>query len=123
MRALPRGEGAFNEIFRRYVNRAKKVRRPFELTRDEFRAFTKQNCHYCDCPPMQEHLRKNVRGYRVYTGPYIYNGVDRLNSKLGYTKDNCVACCGRCNKMKLDMTVEQFVTACREIVNHMEKTQ
>jgi hypothetical protein len=27
-------------------------------------------------------------------------GLDRIDSKKGYTKDNCVPCCGFCNNLK-----------------------
>ncbi len=39
-----------------------------------------------------------------------YNGIDRKNSTLGYTMDNCVTCCGSCNIMKNKFTEEEFIS-------------
>ena len=37
-----------------------------------------------------------------------YNGIDRLDSSLGYTKDNIVTCCKICNYAKNKMKFEDF---------------
>jgi len=39
---------------------------------------------------------------------YIYNGIDRVDNSLGYVKENCKSCCFRCNKIKRDMSLEEF---------------
>lgn len=33
-------------------------------------------------------------------GHYEYNGVDRLDNALGYTRENCVPACRPCNAAK-----------------------
>lgn len=37
------------------------------------------------------------------------NGIDRRDSSLGYTLENCLPACGVCNKAKLDYTEEEFL--------------
>ena len=37
------------------------------------------------------------------------NGIDRVNSSLGYTKNNTVACCLYCNRAKMDMERNDFL--------------
>lgn len=44
-----------------------------------------------------------------------YIGVDRINSEIGYTKENCVSCCTICNYMKNSMDVASFLRKVREI--------
>lgn len=39
---------------------------------------------------------------------YVHNGVDRVDNALGYTPDNCVPCCSRCNYAKRAMPRGEF---------------
>jgi hypothetical protein len=94
---------SFNRILNNYRNNAKKRNILFELTEDQFKILTKQNCFYCNCSPSQVSVVKSG------SGNYIYNGIDRLDSKQGYTMDNTVPCCGRCNEAKNDLSYEDFV--------------
>lgn len=72
------------------------------LTYEEFCEFTKQKlCHYCSST-----LVWNVSGR---SSSYGYN-LDRKNNLLGHSKENCVACCGNCNRTKGDrFTYEEFM--------------
>lgn len=45
---------------------------------------------------------------------YTYNGVDRLDSSMGYTPDNCVPCCWECNNMKGASLTEEEMMAVAE---------
>lgn len=45
---------------------------------------------------------------KYMNGPYVYNGLDRVNNLLGYELTNVVPCCNICNRAKKDMTYEQF---------------
>jgi len=115
LKVLPDGEGSFRQLYRTYKNWAKVDCREFNMSPEEFRELTQGNCFYCGIAPSQVIQRK-------FGTPYVYNGVDRLDSKLGYTKHNCVPCCGTHNKMKLDMSVAEFLEACRSVVRfHPEK--
>lgn len=40
--------------------------------------------------------------------PWKHNGIDRVDSSKGYTLDNCVPCCSKCNYAKHEMSVEEF---------------
>lgn len=37
-----------------------------------------------------------------------FNGIDRLDSSLGYSSENCVPCCSDCNFAKNAKSPEQF---------------
>ena len=99
---LSKGESAFNVLYGRYKRRALDKELSFRLTKKNFKSLTKQNCFYCDAIPNQIVLQQRQNG------SYIYNGIDRLDNNKGYTKDNCVSCCGKCNKMKLAMSFSGF---------------
>lgn len=66
----------------------------FTLTRDEFIAIrTGAVCHYCG-GSLPEY------GY----------GIDRVNSRDGYTRENVVPCCRLCNTVKADeLTYSEMV--------------
>jgi 5-methylcytosine-specific restriction endonuclease McrA len=42
-------------------------------------------------------------------GKGLKNGIDRIDSNKGYTMDNCVSCCWTCNRMKGNMTQQNFL--------------
>ena len=96
------GEAALNTIYGSYKIGAKKRNHEFDLSKNEFKRLISKNCYYCDKKPKQ--IRKQKDTY----GEYIYNGIDRVNNKLGYNKKNCVTCCKFCNIMKLDLTQKEF---------------
>ncbi len=112
---LPHGEGAFNAIFRNYRRGAKARGYGFSLTKKAFRSLTKQNCHYCGQVP----ARKKKKA--TYNGGYIFNGVDRVNNKKGYTPSNTVTCCWVCNRMKRTMSEKEFITHTQKVVRYQAK--
>jgi hypothetical protein len=70
-----------------------------DLTYKQFLQFTEVNsCHYCSKPvDWKPH------------GDTGYN-LDRKNNSLGYSVENCVVCCGDCNKLKGDrFTYEEML--------------
>ena len=44
-----------------------------------------------------------------------YNGIDRVDSTKGYTKDNVVSCCRSCNMAKAELTVTEFFKHIKQI--------
>ena len=101
-RRLSKGEAAFNTLYSSYKRRAERKNLCFELTKEQFRSLTKQNCFYCGCHPSSIY---NPR----YNGGYIYNGVDRVDNIIGYISENCVPCCKDCNKAKGTRSYIEFI--------------
>lgn len=99
--SLKNGKAGFNIVYRKYTFRAKNRNIKFNLTKNQFRILIKKKCHYCKLPPQQY-----IRG--TYKKQYLYNGIDRLNSKYGYSLTNCVACCGTCNRAKLTLSEKEY---------------
>ena len=48
----------------------------------------------------------------------LLNGLDRADSKKGYTKENCRPCCWGCNKAKSNQTESEFYEMIIRIVKH-----
>lgn len=98
----PNFESFKNEIFKNYVRAAKKRNYSFGLTKEEFVELIGGDCHYCgDKPNMSWHGTKRTI---INLDSFRYNGVDRKNNTLGYTKENCVSCCKICNNSKSTLT-------------------
>lgn len=50
-----------------------------------------------------------------------HNGIDRLNSSIGYEVDNCVPCCYICNRAKAQLDDKTFLNHITKIYNHRIK--
>jgi len=103
---LPYGEASFRSLYASRKTDAKKRNIIFELNIEEFRQLAEGICQYCGIPPSQTMLGTYHGGVN---GGYVYNGIDRIDSTKGYTRDNVVSCCGRCNLAKRKMTVNEFL--------------
>lgn len=109
----PTGEAAKHSCYKDYVNRSKKKNISFELTKEQFLALTQYPCYYCGREPRT--VRGNC-GRRKVNGEFIYNGLDRIDSDIGYKKDNIVTCCEICNKAKRDMSQQDFLEWINDII-------
>jgi hypothetical protein len=99
-------ESNLRSLYVQYRHQAIKRGYTWSLSREQFAALTKQDCHYCGVPPIQEHIGR----YGSTNGkPYIYNGIDRADNAKGYEADNVVPCCGVCNRAKMDRDLNEFI--------------
>jgi hypothetical protein len=95
-RCVQRGipfQATFNEL------KKTSARRDFEcnLTFIEFLDFTNETkCHYCYSEIKWNPYTKDDNG-KVLSRAY---NLDRKDSVKGYSKENCVVCCWRCNQTK-----------------------
>lgn len=71
------------------------------LSFEEFLSFWKGTCFYCG-------------------DPIETIGLDRLDNSLGYTKENVVPCCSKCNIAKHKMDLKEFVEHVRKIAKHLK---
>ena len=95
---------------------------PGDLSFEDFYFLSQQPCYYCGSGPVNEH-RKYGNKNTEYTDGYVfkYNGLDRINSEIGYSVDNVVPCCKWCNFMKnTQSTQELFERIVKIILNHKE---
>jgi len=93
-----------------YKASAKKRGFSFELTREQFASLVQSECQYCDRYPYTRYELRSARriGEHHRNDEVFLNGIDRENSKLGYSIDNCVPCCKVCNTAKSTMTVKEW---------------
>ena len=110
------GLAQMNRSIYNYKSHAKQRGLKYELTEDQFKKITKRGCFYCGAKPGNGINSKRIK--KTY-GDYIYNGIDRVNNKKGYTIDNVVACCKYCNRAKGTFTVPEFKAWIEKVYNKM----
>jgi len=111
IQTLVNNQSCINRLFRNYKRAAIDRNFTFELTLEEFERFLNKPCYYCG----------DVLTNRITQGKnglLKYNGIDRTNNCLGYTSKNCVSCCYRCNKMKMNLDEDEFLEQINKIYNY-----
>jgi len=92
---------SLNGRWQMYKNNASRRNIEFNPTISDFAALWSKPCHYC--------------GDAIKT-----IGVDRIDSARAYEMENVVACCGRCNEMKMGATIDEWLDHMKKILRHME---
>ncbi|NDB82209.1 MAG: hypothetical protein EB127_05625 [Alphaproteobacteria bacterium] len=93
--------------YRNYiVSSTKRGHGDFQLNFEEFQQLVTKPCHYCNLIKEDE-----------------ANGIDRVNNDIGYTKENCVPACWRCNRMKHFYHPEFFLEKCKIITKKLIPTK
>lgn len=109
----PKGPGSgFTRVYAGYQWSAKKRNREFALTENQFRALTLADCHYCNSRPSK--IMKTSSKLSIY----VYNGIDRVDNKIGYIVGNCVSCCECCNKAKGTKTYDEFIAWINRLIKY-----
>jgi hypothetical protein len=78
----------------------------FKLTFEEFKKLVSSPCNYC----------------KIYNAEEA-NGIDRVNNDLGYTKENCVSACWKCNRIKHFYHPDFFIEKCKIISKEIQPTK
>ena len=128
---LKKGVSGFNSLLYRYKRAAKLRNLKFLLTKNQFKKLTSSNCFYCNIYPTNiiyasgsNNPKKSLENGNTMAGvensKYIYNGIDRIDSNIGYIKQNVVSCCGVCNHMKLNSSKEEFLNKVKQIYTYLK---
>ena len=112
-------EYSFRRLYSRYKNGAVTRNKEFALSYEEFELITKSNCHYCGTPPNKvanfySYIKKDGKPY------YTYNGIDRKDNDLGYTLENSLPCCSKCNMLKVNTKYDEFIALIKAIAKNLE---
>ena len=102
-----------NRIMTEYKASAKVKSLEFSLSEKELDDMVFSRCFYCNAKPSR--VAFSGRKLTPESRRVLYNGIDRLDSDVGYVKENCVPCCKTCNMMKRDLSLLDFVSKCKEI--------
>lgn len=71
------------------------------LTEEQFKMFWRKSCSYC--------------------GDIIETiGIDRIDSNKPYEIDNCKSCCSECNRMKMELSEENFLKMIKKIYDNLK---
>lgn len=111
----PFGESCLNDFFSHYKSAAKKRNIIFELDKEFFSLIVFKNCSYCGEDP-----KKRTNGRKSINGIIPLNGIDRKDNNIGYTVENCVPCCPKCNFMKMKLNDGEFLSQIEKI-HHFQK--
>lgn len=99
---LPGNAGEITAVILGYKRHAERRSHEWSLPRNFVVDIIARPCFYCGAAPSNKKVTKNsIEGLR-------YNGIDRINNKLGYTQGNVVPCCRICNRAKETLTVDEF---------------
>lgn len=71
----------------------------FGVTLEQFDTITSAPCFYCG--------KQNSATHK--------NGIDRVDSAVGYVVDNCVSCCGQCNIAKKTMAPTEYIDLAKRV--------
>ena len=107
--------GLRNYLYRNYKQGALKRKHSFNLSFEEFNNIIAKNCFYCGAFPKEADSTLLIKRGDTHQPSISYNGIDRIDSSLGYSIDNCVACCSICNYMKGKLSQEIFFTHVNKI--------
>lgn len=81
----------------------------FKLSKEKHKELVNKNCFYCGQPP----------DFRTRRGKNFFaNGIDRVDSSIGYIEENCVPSCRICNNMKWEISMENFLKHIEKIVKY-----
>ena len=91
------------------IKRSKRMGIKSDIAIDEFIRLSKDKCFYCGLVGSNFQKDRNSAGKYSSDTVIRYNGIDRLDSNRGYTKDNSVTCCKFCNTSKNSMSRDAFM--------------
>lgn len=110
-RSLPLKIAALNNIFSTYKIKAVERGLLFVLSKEQFSKLINGNCHYCGSGPSNQW--KSSLG-----GVFNYSGIDRVDNDKGYTLNNVVTCCDKCNRAKRHHSEKEFISWLDELVKY-----
>lgn len=104
-------------IFQNYRSSAESKSLKFDLTQKDVEDIIFQSCYYCGSPPTKQRVLGQGKWARLSIPA---NGIDRVDSSLGYTLTNVLPCCTECNYFKVSRSNEDFLGRVKMIYENLE---
>jgi hypothetical protein len=104
---------AINKIYNNYQISAWERQLSFEISLQEFSELVLSSCTYCG----GDFSNTLKRPY----GEFKYNGVDRIDSSIGYKISNLATACKHCNFAKNNRSTQEFISWAQRVVEHTKK--
>lgn len=109
---LPDNKGVINHIILQYKRHANDRGFSWNLNYDQVKKIIESPCYYCGCEKSNHKVTKNCKE------GYDHNGIDRIDSSMGYEPNNVVPCCKICNKAKGNMDKDEFIKWAKRVADH-----
>ena len=94
---------------------------------DTFKKLVKSKCHYCGVEYSKEVKDMSygtIKGGRLISDEILkVNGIDRIDSNIGYTVENSVSCCKTCNFAKNVMSQDDFYSWIKRVYEYNFKQE
>lgn len=103
VRSRKMGAAAQRKLYGRYRKDADRRGHDFNISEDDFLRIASAPCAYCKRTEVSEYAPKRTNG------SFKYTGVDRIDSSLGYSINNCQPCCVDCNRAKWQLSEDEFL--------------
>jgi hypothetical protein len=96
---------------------------PNNLSFDDWKEIVLRACYYCGIPYSLTFLDDHHHVGTILSDTIVYcNGVDRIDSERGYSKENCVSCCTFCNFAKNNLSQQDFYKSIKRLHEHLQIT-
>ena len=116
---VPTKDAPLNVYYNNYRTGAISRNLEWKLSLEEFKDIVSKNCCYCGQKPIE---KQSLIRYNKTNSPILVNGIDRIDSSKGYSKENCVPCCFSCNRMKSNLYYKDFLHHIRKIYRYSSST-
>ena len=93
----------------------------WNLSLEEFISLVRGNCVYCGDTPRVDNQWSRHKRKTILDEDYSFNGIDRIDSNKGYSIDNCVSCCPKCNTMKGVLSKNEFISHINKVYNFLNR--
>lgn len=113
-RSLISKEKYYRAVYHDYKRGALQRGYSFELSMEDCIPLFEGNCHYCG----------SAKSNSIKIGRLVitYNGIDRMENDQGYSLENVVSCCKKCNFAKNRYNYAEFIKHVEKIYKHLQRS-